>query len=722
MADGTQLPTSSLQNTLAQQALAYGGIGAVPAVQRSALLADMLQQMREHGGDNLRTPTALGSNLLADALERIQLGHANKALAAQVGGGMTDAATDAQRGIYAPPEDAGSPSGAGGAGGATDTQPPAGYMPPAAAAPTPPPAQASAGPGAAERDLLARLLVGEAGDSKADELAAASVIANRAKMGGQSLTDVISAPHQFEAYDNPKTWARLQQLSPNSPQYQQAMSAADQVMSQGPIGPYDHFYSPGAQSALGRAKPAWDDGAGKQIGGQLYFSQGYGGKPPGAFAQPSAPQAPPSTSSGAQALPTARPVQISTGPGPSMPGPNAQGPVAASPFAQGQGGAPTGAPGSGGPMPPLQPQGAPTGPYATPEETDFIQRAMSHPRGSIIWQQGLAKAQEIQQRRMTPLEAPKDMLWDNQRGAYVPKAGTQYTTTSQGPGGYIQQDAFGHGNAVSNPNMGPIPPSTMAGYGPGGQPQITPVAGGGQRPLTDPRERAAWGISPNDQSGYSIGPDQKIVKTSDAPFTPKDLGDRLTKLQGSPQYALADNATNMYTAAIQAAQRPGGISDVELRDFAARQFSGGVARQFNVEALNKAQGVWANIKQFIPELISGQHMSPGARQALLTAMHDDAVQAQTAFAGLARSDEAFVNSQGATLKPFLPPLTRDLPPVPGLGAIPNGMTNGPQAQTPQGPPPGWPPGVDPNSPAGAMAKQFIARGLHFDPRTGKWTP
>lgn len=705
MADGTQLPTSSLQNTLAQQALAYGGIGAVPAVQRSALLADMLQQMREHGGDNLRTPTALGSNLLADALERIQLGHANKALAAQVGGGMTDAATDAQRGIYAPPEDAGSPSGAGGAGGATDTQPPAGYMPPAAAAPPPPPAQASAGPGAAERDLLARLLVGEAGDSKADELAAASVIANRAKMGGQSLTDVISAPHQFEAYDNPKTWARLQQLSPNSPQYQQAMSAADQVMSQGPIGPYDHFYSPGAQSALGRAKPAWDDGSGKQIGGQLYFSQGYGGKPPGAFAQPSAPQAPPSTSSGAQAPPTGRPVQISTGPGPSVPSPNAQGPVAASPFAQGQGGAPAGAPGSGGPMPPLQPQGAPTGPYATPEETDFIQRAMSHPRGSIIWQQGLAKAQEIQQRRMTPLEAPKDMLWDNQRGAYVPKAGTQYTTTSQGPGGYIQQDAFGHGNAVSNPNVGPIPPAMMATNGPNG-PQLNPIQGGQTRPMTAV-ERQQFGIPPTDQSVYGIGTDGKPVKIADAPFTPKDLGDRLTKLQASDQYKLADNATNMYTAAIQAAQRPGGISDVELRDFAARQFSGGVARQFNVEALNKAQGVWANIKQFAPEIISGQHMTPGARQALLQAMHDDAVQAQTAFGHLAQSDDSYVNSASGgsmSLRPFLPPLTRDLPPVPGVASIPNGMP-GPTTPSP--------------SQADAAAAELQRRGYHLI--NGRWT-
>ena len=199
-----------------------------------------------------------------------------------------------------------------------------------------------------ERDLLARAMVWEAGDSPKDMLAAATVIHNRANMAGDSQLDELYKPHQFEAVNNRHTWAKLQALPQTSPAYQQGLQAVDQVATQGPVGNWDHFYSPGAQSALGRAKPAWDDGTGQAQGKQLYFAQGYGGKPalqqapsPGgsAFAQ----SGPPGSNQGGGSPmpgPTAQPVALTDSVVTPMPAPHPQSPPSA--FATpGGGGQPT---------------------------------------------------------------------------------------------------------------------------------------------------------------------------------------------------------------------------------------------------------------------------------------------------------------------------------------------------------------------------------------------
>lgn len=707
---------------LAQLAQALGGTAAIPEVQRSEYLARALDQMRGQGA-NIRTPAALGTNLLAEALlqfgqtysDRQLLKQINAGQAAQMGNSLIGTGLPGDPGMSQPPAGAsaglaaGAASGDAGAGGAGASQPPAS---PPVALPSPAisggassPVSAAASPGmpalGSDRDLLARALVGEAGDSKPDELAAMSVIANRSAMSGRSARDELFAPHQFEAVNNPRTWSHLQELPQTAPAYQQALSAADQVQAQGPVGNWDHFYSPGAQSALGRDKPAWDDGTGQPVGRQLFFAQGYGGKPamqrPGQapvmndagspFAQGGAPaQAAPQA-----APPTPQPVQVTTGPGPSMP------PAQPSPFA---------APGQGG-----QPQGPPTGAGATPQEIAIYQAGMRSPPGSIPWQRAMALAQQIQARHSAPIELNKGEYFDHGQARSVHQL---EDVQSSAPNNYVQRDPVTHQLTITgNPAYGAVPGNTH--MGPDGAISANPIAGAG--PGGAPGGGGEWSAPtaiPGQSGLYITNRLTGEIKSAGTPaFTPKDLGERLTNLQKSPQYIAADNAVNMFTAASQAAARPGGISDVELRDFAARQFSGGVARQFNVGALDNAQGPWASLKQFGNELYSGQHLSPGARQAILQAMHDDAVQAQQSFAHLSASDEAFAQGQGMSLKPYLTPLSRDLGPVPSLGSIPTGAPGSGQPQ-PQQLPAGWPQGLNPNSKSGQAAAALIQQhGYHF---------
>jgi len=708
---GQLLAGSPQQSMLAQMAAQYGGTQAVPAIQRSQYLADALAAMQKSGGENIRSGSALATNLMAEALLQYGRNRANAQLLKQIGQGQSKEAADAATGVFAPTPGPAAPAPTPDASAMGGTPPPPAppdpfgpaVQPTPDAAPGPTPASAPTSTmSATDRDLLARTILGEAGDSPDDMRAAGSVILNRAHMAGQGIGDVIHAPHQFEAVDNPKTWAHLAALPPTDRRLQQAYQIADDLQAKGPAGPWDHFYAPRAQAALGRQMPKWDNGSGQQIGGQKFFALGYGGHP--------------AMQGGA---PTPQPTQIATGPGPSMPAaPPPPQPMGAQPMGQtpgpqggqmipaayqpgqppqaGAGAPPVGSPQPGAPSPAGGMSGPPTGPYATPEEVTLINQGKAYPPGSIPWQRAIELERTIQARHATPLEAPKDMMWDNQRGAYVPKPGTQYNTVASGPAGVTQADPFGQYHATANPNVAAPPPGMQ--FGADGGLHQTPV------------EQMQTFKIPGANGVFVRGPDGRPVKVADDSFTPKDLGDRLTKLQGSDQFKLADTATNMYNAAIQAAQRPGGISDVELRDFAARQFSGGVARQFNVEALNHAQGAWANLKQFVPELVSGQKMSPQARAAVLQAMHDDAVQAQTSFGALSQSDEAFANSQGMSLRPYLSPLTRPLPPVPGAESIPNGMNPAARAAAPQPTHGEHDPG-----PAGAPRGGFWAK----NPQTGQ---
>lgn len=140
-----------------------------------------------------------------------------------------------------------------------------------------------------DRDIAIRTVYGEAGNEpKLGKEAVAWAMLNRKKQNpGMSLSDVALAPKQFEPWG--MRGDELEGLDTNSPEYASAASAVDNVLYGGakdPTGGADHFYSPGAQAALGRNTPSWAVGQdGQDIGNHRFYSLGYRGQKPTQVAQ-----------------------------------------------------------------------------------------------------------------------------------------------------------------------------------------------------------------------------------------------------------------------------------------------------------------------------------------------------------------------------------------------------------------------------------------------------
>ena len=130
-----------------------------------------------------------------------------------------------------------------------------------------------------DRDMLIRTVIGEAGNQGPEgQAAVANVILNRLKTGyngANSVTDVVSQPHQFEALDrNKETWT----TDANSPEYQKAASVVDGVLSgqQGDnTNGATHFYGVQSQKSLGRNAPDWASEYPKtaQIGEHSFYQE-----------------------------------------------------------------------------------------------------------------------------------------------------------------------------------------------------------------------------------------------------------------------------------------------------------------------------------------------------------------------------------------------------------------------------------------------------------------
>lgn len=256
-----------------------------------------------------------------------------------------------------------------------------------------------------EKDLLTRILIGEAGSqSDQGQQAVAAVIANRAKQSGMSIGEVISAPGQFEPFGNRKRWTELQAIPPDSPQYQRAATNAELALSgQAQLPPEvagaDHFYSPKTQTSLGRQAPSWDNGKGADLEDHRFFALGYGGQPP---VQPQ--QRPPMGAIDPS-------VAMTGGINPGAPQPQMQLPTGQAPpqlsmpeLAQPQGGVQPYQVASNGPTPP-PPQGQqgqnPRGP--TQQEMAMYQAWMGSGDPSKV-QAARELAQKIQARMAAPVE------------------------------------------------------------------------------------------------------------------------------------------------------------------------------------------------------------------------------------------------------------------------------------------------------------------------------
>lgn len=127
---------------------------------------------------------------------------------------------------------------------------------------------------------IVRTVIGEAGNQTPEgQRAVAEVILNRARESGMTPMQVVMAKGQFEPWMT--RGSELNAIDPNSQQYQSVLGNITPAFGpDDPTGGADHFYSPGAQAALGRDVPDWARGQqGTDIGDHRFYSLGYGGDP-----------------------------------------------------------------------------------------------------------------------------------------------------------------------------------------------------------------------------------------------------------------------------------------------------------------------------------------------------------------------------------------------------------------------------------------------------------
>lgn len=142
-------------------------------------------------------------------------------------------------------------------------------------------APAAGGPvSALDRDSAIRTMYGEAaGEGPDGQAAVAHVILNRTKSGkfGESIRDVVMAPHQFEPWNDRQARARIEHLRADSPVYQQLGEIFDKA-AEGQLPDNTkgatHFLAAQMQRAMGRKIPDWarKDTQLAQIGGHTFYA------------------------------------------------------------------------------------------------------------------------------------------------------------------------------------------------------------------------------------------------------------------------------------------------------------------------------------------------------------------------------------------------------------------------------------------------------------------
>lgn len=126
----------------------------------------------------------------------------------------------------------------------------------------------------AERDLLTRTVLGEAGGEPDDGKAAVAAVAiNRLLSGkfGKSMADVVLQPNAFEAWSHPH---KLMAYAPNDPAYSDAANAVAMAEAgYDPTGGATMFLNPELQTQMGRKQPKWAAGEGQRIGRHVFYGK-----------------------------------------------------------------------------------------------------------------------------------------------------------------------------------------------------------------------------------------------------------------------------------------------------------------------------------------------------------------------------------------------------------------------------------------------------------------
>jgi len=446
----------------------------------------------------------------------------------------------------------------------------------------PPPAPAH-GYSPQDLDLVARTAWGEARSEGPQGIqAVANVIFNRARQTGKSPAEIVRERGQFEPWMNPTTRARMEALTPD--QLAPIMQAIQPALEgQDVTGGADHFYSPRAQSALGRRPPSWDNGRGVDLGNHRFFSLGYGpGAPTGPNPQ-AAPQQPPvefspETNQALQGL------GIGLGGQPSAPGPQPTQEPPPAPSPQGVGGNPQ------------APQQQPNPLGATAGEMQMIRQLASRPE---TYDQAQAMVMKIQQRMNAP---------------------TQYeTTTVNGVPAYYNP---------ANPQGGitpfPIPQAAMSQVV-SGQEAGVPGAAQGTAFNRSPTGGVTQAWAP--PSGFQAAPGGRQSYIPGSSADPTTGENRMAALRGfrqelAPVLTAATQLQRNYNAVQAGYRQQNGAGDIAIINGIQRLIDEGVVREGDVALQLKAQGINGGIAGLRGFIDSNGMFSPQIRQQLYTTATD----------------------------------------------------------------------------------------------------
>lgn len=593
------MATAALPANIAA-ALRYGP-QTQTSLRRSQYLTSALQQMQQDGSKNIQSGGELAAKLLATAILQRQADKADKAAVSALKADQDAETASLVAALRPQAQQAPAPQPAPQAGPSIPQQQPVAL--PNAEPPPPPVSQLALNP---DVDKLVRTVWGEArGEDPLGQLGVANVVINRAKKGGKGISDVVLEPNQFEPWSNPKTRAQLEALTPESADYQRILAnIAPALQGQDVTNGADHFYSPNAQAAAGRAPPAWDNGSGVDHGRHRFFNLGYGGQgahqrqsPADMFQAPQPQQTPTQVAMNGQVDPSM--LQASAPVGPSGGGAAPVAPIAPQ--------AATGA----NPWPTYQPSDA---------EIGYVQGLLQDPR---THDQGVAEARKLQQKMTQPVEA--DIQTINGVPFYVSKvpgqggqpvmipipqgAMTQTVTAQQAglptapQGAYVQRDPLG------NLKEAPFAPPEGYNAGPDG---YAPIRGGPADP-TRPQLPSA---------GYQYGQNgtQAPIQGGPAdPRAPANYIEQVNKLQQQirPVVDQAIQLKRNVDAVRTGYQQQNGPGDIAMVNGLQKLIDEGVVREGDVALQLKAQGIEGGLAGAAAYLNSTGTFNPKIRQQIL---------------------------------------------------------------------------------------------------------
>jgi hypothetical protein len=599
-------PVSSPNSALAMALQGYSPQTA-QYDQQAQMMAQALQQMGQQG-QNIRTPVALASDLLAQALLRRRYGQTMQ--------DFVQSARADQGQMYGPNSPLMSVLGqiAGGGQQGAQSAPPA-SMPQAAPAPdasAPPPSPTPQNTAPAISPIVLRAVLGEAGGNADGQKAVYASILKRAQESGLSPEQVVTAPGQYEGLNAP--WmAKVKDLSPYL-----AQTAAN-IASTGP-GPADSFYSPRAQAALGRQAPTWAQGAPvASVGGNDFYQTGYQA-PVGMT--PSRAQTPGGQPSYApQGQPG--PAQIATGPT-STPTPSPS--PSASPSAPG---GPASAPPAA-----LSPAGGASSPnfanrpYIDPERARFIQAEISSPmtRG-----QGLQDAHALAQEYMSgdQWDVKSDPATGQTTYTSKTRPGVSFAAATQGarpapPAGYQWGD---DGQAHPIPGVAVDAKQMMTSDGHGGYQAVS-------TPLTDAQAGQLKGI----RSEFWSSPEHQ-------------------------EYVKAANGLNSLNLAIQRSTKNNGVLDQAAVDNLVQSETGLSARQGAVQMVLEHFGLPQEVAGKMANAVGNGFVTPQSLMAVRSMIRSYAEAHGKLAQNRLDQDDAFARSTtGRSLGMKLMPLAPDANP------------------------------------------------------------